>query len=110
MGPGFSRSCMKNAAPRPGHEGRDGPCQNFRECNTFSQGKRGREPPRPISPAFDRASSGRNIMKSMLRASLITLVFAGSAAALTGERMAPIPLDKMSPAQRKVAEDIMAGP
>ena len=49
-------------------------------------------------------------MKSMLRASLITLVFAGSAAALTGERFAPIPLDKMSPAQRKVAEDIMAGP
>jgi 4-carboxymuconolactone decarboxylase len=37
-------------------------------------------------------------------------VFAGSAVALTGERMAPIPLDKMSSAQRKVAEDIMAGP
>ena len=49
-------------------------------------------------------------MKSILRASLVCVVFAGSAVALTGERMAPIPLDKMSPAQRKVAEDIMAGP
>src|SRR3954466_5457006 len=49
-------------------------------------------------------------MKSILRASLVALVFAGSAMALTGERMAPIAPDKMSPAQRKVAEDIMAGP
>jgi 4-carboxymuconolactone decarboxylase len=49
-------------------------------------------------------------MKSVLRGSLITLLFAGSALALTGERMAPIAPDKMSPAQRKVAEDIMAGP
>src|SRR5258707_9363875 len=49
-------------------------------------------------------------MKSILRASLVCVVFAGSAVALSGERMAPIPLDKMSPAQRKVAEDIMAGP
>ena len=49
-------------------------------------------------------------MKSILRASLVCVVFAGSAMALTGERMAPIPLDKMSPAQRKVAEDIMSGP
>jgi 4-carboxymuconolactone decarboxylase len=49
-------------------------------------------------------------MKSILRASLVCVVFAGSAVALTGERMAPIPLDKMSPAQRKVAEDIMSGP
>src|SRR6201991_2436412 len=54
--------------------------------------------------------SGRTPMKSILRASLVCAVFAGSAVALTGERMAPIPLDKMSPAQRKVAEDIMAGP
>src|ERR1700754_3638714 len=54
--------------------------------------------------------SGRTPMKSILRASLVCMVFAGSAVALTGERMAPIPLDKMSPAQRKVAEDIMAGP
>ena len=49
-------------------------------------------------------------MKSMLRASLITLALAGSALALTAERFAPIALDKMSPAQRKVAEDIMSGP
>ena len=62
------------------------------------------------SPAPDRAKFRENNMKSILRASLVYIVFAGSAVALTGERMAPIPLDKMSPAQRKVAEDIMAGP
>src|SRR4051812_4475130 len=61
-------------------------------------------------PGFDRTSSGRIAMKSVVRASLITLLFAGSAVALTGERMAPIAPDKMSPAQRNVAEDIMAGP
>ena len=49
-------------------------------------------------------------MKTMLRVSAISIVLAGSALALTGERFAVIPLDKMSPAQRKVAEDIMAGP
>jgi 4-carboxymuconolactone decarboxylase len=49
-------------------------------------------------------------MKSILRASLVCVMFAGSAVALTGERMAPIALDKMSPAQRSVAEAIMAGP
>src|SRR5436305_12720809 len=49
-------------------------------------------------------------MKSILRASLVCAILAGSAAALTAERFAPIPLDKMSSAQRKVAEDIMAGP
>ena len=38
-------------------------------------------------------------MKSILRASMICVLFAGSAVALTGERMAPIPLDKMSEAQ-----------
>ena len=49
-------------------------------------------------------------MKSILRISLVCILFAGSAVALTGERMAPIPLDKMSPAQRSVAEAIMSGP
>jgi 4-carboxymuconolactone decarboxylase len=49
-------------------------------------------------------------MKSMLRASMVCVLFAGSAVALTGERMAPIPLDKMSEAQKKVANDIMSGP
>jgi 4-carboxymuconolactone decarboxylase len=49
-------------------------------------------------------------MKTILRASAICLVFAGSAIALTGERMAEIPLDKMSPAQRVVADAIMSGP
>jgi 4-carboxymuconolactone decarboxylase len=49
-------------------------------------------------------------MKSILRASMICVLFAGSAVALTGERMAPIPLDKMSEAQRKIANDIMSGP
>ena len=49
-------------------------------------------------------------MKSILRASMICVLFAGSAVALTGERMAPIPLEKMSEAQRKIANDIMSGP
>src|SRR3954471_6076554 len=49
-------------------------------------------------------------MKSILRASMVCLLFAGSSVALTGERMAPIPPDKMSEAQRKVANDIMSGP
>src|ERR1700732_2353438 len=49
-------------------------------------------------------------MKTMLRVSAISLLFAGSALALTGERFAEIPLDKMTPAQRSVAEAIMSGP
>lgn len=49
-------------------------------------------------------------MKTILRASAICLLFAGSAMALTGERMAEMPLDKMTPAQRTVAEAIMSGP
>jgi 4-carboxymuconolactone decarboxylase len=49
-------------------------------------------------------------MKTMLRASALCLLFAGSALALTGERMAEIPLDKMTPAQRAVADAIMTGP
>jgi len=49
-------------------------------------------------------------MKTILRASALCLIFAGSALALTGERMAEIPLDKMTPAQRTVADTIMSGP
>lgn len=49
-------------------------------------------------------------MKTILRASAICLLFAGSAMALTVERMAEMPLDKMTPAQRTVAEAIMSGP
>jgi 4-carboxymuconolactone decarboxylase len=49
-------------------------------------------------------------MKTMLRATAICVLLAGSAVALTGERMAEIPLDKMSPAQRAVADAIMSGP
>ena len=49
-------------------------------------------------------------MNTMLRVSAISLLFAGSALALTGERFAEIPLDKMTPAQRTVAEAIMSGP
>lgn len=33
-------------------------------------------------------------MKTILRASVVCLLFAGSALALTGERVATIPLDK----------------
>jgi 4-carboxymuconolactone decarboxylase len=49
-------------------------------------------------------------MKTILRAAAISLLFAGSALALTAERMAEIPLDKMTPAQRAVADAIMSGP
>jgi 4-carboxymuconolactone decarboxylase len=49
-------------------------------------------------------------MKTILRATAICILFAGSAVALNGERMAEIPLDKMSPAQRAVADAIMSGP
>jgi len=49
-------------------------------------------------------------MKTILRTSVACVLFAGSAIALTGERMATIPLDKMSPAQRSVADAIMTGP
>ena len=49
-------------------------------------------------------------MKSILRISVVSLLFAGSALALTGERMPEIPLDKMSAAQRAIADAIMSGP
>ena len=76
------------------------PCQNQPECNKFGQ-----LPGVPTGPI-----QGRTIMKTILRASAICLLLAGSAVALTGERMAEIPLDKMSPAQRSVADAIMSGP
>src|SRR5258707_3621830 len=62
------------------------------------------------SPAFDRVKFREDSMKTILRASAICVLFAGSALALTGERMAEIPLDKMSSAQRAVADAIMSGP
>ena len=49
-------------------------------------------------------------MKAILRISATFLLLAGSAAALTGERMPEIPLDKMTAAQRTVADAIMSGP
>src|SRR3981189_3760532 len=49
-------------------------------------------------------------MKAILRTAAICLLFAGSAVALTVERMAEIPLDKMSSAQRAVADAIISGP
>ena len=49
-------------------------------------------------------------MKTILRASALCVLFAGSALALAGERFAEIPLDKMTPEQRTVAEAIMSGP
>ena len=49
-------------------------------------------------------------MKTMLRAGAICVLFAGSALALTGERFPEIPLEKMTPAQRTVADAIMSGP
>ena len=49
-------------------------------------------------------------MKTVLRVSTVFMLLAGSALALTGERMPEIPLDKMSAAQRSVADAIMSGP
>jgi 4-carboxymuconolactone decarboxylase len=49
-------------------------------------------------------------MKTILRVSAVCMLFAGSALALTGERMSEIPLDKMSAAQRSIADAIMSGP
>src|SRR5882762_4326139 len=49
-------------------------------------------------------------MKTILRATAVCLVFAGSAMALTGERFPEISLEKMTPAQRTVADAIMSGP
>jgi 4-carboxymuconolactone decarboxylase len=49
-------------------------------------------------------------MKTILRISAIFLLLAGSAVALTGERMPQIPLEQMTPAQRSVADAIMSGP
>jgi 4-carboxymuconolactone decarboxylase len=49
-------------------------------------------------------------MKTILRVSAACLLLAGSAVALTGERMPEIPLDKMTAAQRGIADAIMTGP
>jgi 4-carboxymuconolactone decarboxylase len=57
-----------------------------------------------------RPSQRESSVKSILRISAVFLLFAGSALALTGERMPEIPLDKMSAAQRAIADAIMSGP
>ena len=49
-------------------------------------------------------------MKAIMRVSAVCMLFAGSALALTGERMPEIPLDRMSPAQRSIADAILSGP
>ena len=49
-------------------------------------------------------------MTTALRIAAISIVLAGSAMALSTERMAEIPLEKMTPAQRSVADAIMSGP
>ncbi len=49
-------------------------------------------------------------MKVILRLSAISLLFVGSAFALTGERMPEMTLEQMTPAQRTIAEAIMSGP
>jgi 4-carboxymuconolactone decarboxylase len=49
-------------------------------------------------------------MKTTLRLAVIGLLFTGSAFALTGERMPELTLEKMTPAQRSIAEAIMSGP
>jgi 4-carboxymuconolactone decarboxylase len=49
-------------------------------------------------------------MKAILRVATVGVLLAGSAFALTGERMPEMTLDQMTPAQRNVAEAIMNGP
>jgi len=49
-------------------------------------------------------------MKTILRISAVCLLSAGSALALTSERMAEIPRDKMSAAQRSIADALISGP
>jgi 4-carboxymuconolactone decarboxylase len=49
-------------------------------------------------------------MKAILRLAATGLLLTGSAFALTGERFAEIPLDKMTADQRTIAEAIMHGP
>ena len=49
-------------------------------------------------------------MKTMLRAGAISVLLAGSALAVGTERFPEIPLEKMTPAQRTVADAIMSGP
>jgi 4-carboxymuconolactone decarboxylase len=49
-------------------------------------------------------------MKAILRFTAIGLLLTGSAFALTGERMPEMTLEKMTPAQRSIAEAIMKGP
>src|ERR1700735_4179595 len=49
-------------------------------------------------------------MKAVLRLVTVGLLFAGSAFALTGERMPEMTLEQMTPAQRTIAEAIMSGP
>src|ERR1700742_5035171 len=56
------------------------------------------------------ADQRENSMKAILRLATISLLFAGSAFALTGERMPEMTLEKMTPAQRSIAEAIMNGP
>ena len=49
-------------------------------------------------------------MKHIFRVATLCTLFAGSAVALTGERFPELALDKMTPAQRTVADSIMSGP
>src|ERR1700747_694001 len=63
----------------------------------------------PVEPGI-RSGKRENTMKTVLRVSAISMLLSGSALALTGERMPEIALDKMSAAQRSVADAIMSGP
>jgi 4-carboxymuconolactone decarboxylase len=49
-------------------------------------------------------------MKTILRVSALCILFTSAAPAATGERFPEIPLEKMTPAQRTVADAIMSGP
>jgi 4-carboxymuconolactone decarboxylase len=59
---------------------------------------------------FDPANKRESFMKTILGVSAVFALLVGSALAVSGERMPEIPLDKMSPAQRSIADAIMSGP
>src|SRR5689334_11777493 len=81
----------------------------FRDAKCLAKACRSATIP-PHSPAVRPGMIRERAMKTLLRATAVCLLFAGSAVALTGERFPEIPLDKMTPQQRTVADAIMSGP
>src|SRR5215813_10339963 len=88
---------------------RDATGDEFRAAKCLAKTCRSATIPR-LSPALRPGAIRERTMKTFVRATAVCLLFAGSAVALTGERFPEIPLDKMTPQQRAVADAIMSGP